>query len=62
MSVADGDAAELERIARFLTRPGPRFGLAMVIYADSVLAGEARAQLSARPGSWSAGCDRRVSA
>ncbi len=42
------DAAQIERIARFLTREGQRFGLALVLHADRVLADEARERLRAR--------------
>ena len=41
----DGEAGEVDRLARFMTRPGPDFGLAMAIYADAVLADEYRSQL-----------------
>jgi tetratricopeptide (TPR) repeat protein len=34
--------AELDRLVRFLTRPGPRFGLALAIYRDPVVARELR--------------------
>lgn len=46
----DGEAGELDRLARFLTRPGPAFGLAMATYADAVLAHDYRAQLIDRVG------------
>jgi tetratricopeptide (TPR) repeat protein len=39
------DSAEINRLFRFLTRTGPRFGLAIAICADRVLAAEAREQL-----------------
>jgi tetratricopeptide (TPR) repeat protein len=39
------DSAEIDRLYRFLTRTGPRFGLAIAICADRVLAAEAREQL-----------------
>jgi len=41
------DARELDRLARFVTRPGPRFGLALALFADARVAREARAQLAA---------------
>jgi tetratricopeptide (TPR) repeat protein len=39
------DSGEIDRLFRFLTRTGPRFGLAIAICADRVLAAEAREQL-----------------
>lgn len=42
------DARELERLYRFLTRPGPRFGLALALYADAGLAREYRDELVER--------------
>lgn len=39
------DSGEIDRLFRFLTRPGPRFGLAIAIFADRVLAASAREQL-----------------
>ncbi len=42
------DAEELERIFRFATRPGPRFGLALVLYVDPALAREHRVRLLER--------------
>jgi tetratricopeptide (TPR) repeat protein len=39
------DSGEINRLFRFLTRPGPRFGLAIAIFADRVLVAEAREQL-----------------
>lgn len=39
------DSGEIHRLFRFLTRTGPRFGLAIAICADRVLAAEAREQL-----------------
>jgi tetratricopeptide (TPR) repeat protein len=42
------DAGEINRLFRFLTRTGLRFGLAIAICADRVLAAEAREQLRAQ--------------
>lgn len=39
------DSGEINRLFRFLTRTGPRFGLAIAIAADRVLAAVAREQL-----------------
>jgi tetratricopeptide (TPR) repeat protein len=39
------DSGEIDRLYRFSTRPGPRFGLAIAIFADRVLAAQAREQL-----------------
>jgi tetratricopeptide (TPR) repeat protein len=39
------DSGEINRLFRFLTRTGPRFGLAIAISADRVLAAVAREQL-----------------
>lgn len=39
------DSGEVHRLFRFMTRTGPRFGLAIAICADRVLAAEAREQL-----------------
>lgn len=39
------DEAEVDRLRRFLTRPGPRFGLALALYADPVVARDYRARL-----------------
>lgn len=44
------DAGEINRLFRFLTRTGPRFGLAIAISADRVLAAEAREQLREQVG------------
>ncbi|PRQ06303.1 hypothetical protein [Enhygromyxa salina] len=40
------DEQELDRLRRFSTRPGPRFGLAIAICADMVLAEQHRAALT----------------
>ena len=42
------DAEELERIFRFATRSGPRFGLALALYVDPALAREHRVRLLER--------------
>lgn len=42
------DQAEIDRIHRFLTRPGPSFGLALVLYRDDLVAKERRAELIER--------------
>lgn len=44
----DHDAHELDRIRRFLERSGPRFGMAIAICADMVLAKRYREQLVAQ--------------
>ncbi len=41
------DAEELARLRRFLTRPGPRFGLALATQADALVGARLRAQVSA---------------
>jgi DNA-directed RNA polymerase specialized sigma24 family protein len=47
-SSAAHDAKELDRLVRFMTRKGRRFGLALATYVDEHLASEARAQAISR--------------
>jgi len=43
-----GEERELDRLYRFLTRSGPRFGLALALYRDPVVAREVRRLLEQR--------------
>lgn len=44
------DAEELDRLVRFMTRPGRRFGLALATYNDASVAEQVREQACARAG------------
>lgn len=44
----ESEAQELDRLGRFLTRPGPRFGLALAIVRDFVVAAQLRELLRER--------------
>src|SRR5690606_29286650 len=44
------DAEELDRLVRFMTRPGRRFGLALATYNEASVAEQVREQACARAG------------
>jgi len=41
----EGEEGEVERLFRFLTRPGPRFGLALAVFRDEVVAEQLRSSI-----------------